>query len=708
MRLTRGGVIWFLILLFTVKAFAEDVVIKELKFDNVPLEAVLKSLSLASGKSIIIDPNIMGRDVFRKRWIIGKKKIAKKESKKEKAEETTKERKAVSEEETITEVVEEKIKVANLLDTPVNVFIQEPVGLDKALNIILREYNLIAVPVEGNIYRITLAGEAELNVSGLAEKDIERIIQILKARVTPSAEIVWDKAIGIISVRDEYRAVERIVSVLEDFIKRLDLRITELRLNIKGLDREATEEVINAIKQNLSDVGTYAVDVTTGELIVKDRGSVIRKYGSSWENFIAEKKREIEEGKKKRNPITRVFFLKNIDVYRARELISPYITETTFLTESPSFNALVITDYPENIAKFEEVLKEFLKDTPTARKPVTKIFYLKYISPEEFLELIRPLLSEAGKVLRGAAEIRRVIEERPSGGLTTRVKEVTIREEKEVLPILREFNAIMITDYPEVIDKIKELYRDYISEIPPQVKIEARILEVRKEVLRELGINWSALLSRAKVLENWSAGAGVNVGVGSPGSPVPGLSDTSGGILTFTYSKGYLNALNLRLSAFERIGKIKALAKPTVVTISGKTAVIKQGQEIPYQTTIVAGGGAAANILFKEAVLKLEVTPIISPDGRILMDIVITQDTPGVETPVGPAINTKQVSTKVIVKDGDTVVIGGIIDTLDRKTTEGVAGLVRIPILKWLFGQETKELQDIELLIFITPTILTE
>ena len=227
-------------------------------------------------------------------------------------------------------------------------------------------------------------------------------------------------------------------------------------------------------------------------------------------------------------------------------------------------------------------------------------------------------------------------------------------------------------------------------------------------MVRELGINWSALLSNAKVQQSWSGGAGVNLGVGQAGTITPGLSATPGGILTFTYAKGALNALNLRLSAFERIGKVKNLAKPTIITINGQNAIIKQGQQIPYQTAVIAGGSAQANVQFKEAVLELNVLPIISPDGRVLLDIKLKQDTPGVQTPQGPAINTKQVTTRVVVNNGDTIVIGGIIDTQKNKTNEGVAGLVRVPILKWLFGQERISQTDVELLIFITPTILTE
>ena len=561
----------FLALTFTL-AYPQS--IKEMKFENVKLETVIKALAKAVDKNIIIDPDV--------------KKI---------------------------------------LDKSANIYIQRPISVNEAFNIVLKEYGLIAVPVDKNIYKITSAGEIELDIKDLTDRDVEKVIDLLKRRVSPSAEIVIDKTLKTIYIRDEEKRVKKLEKQLKSYIDKL---IAEKRLGVE----ERPEAVI-----------------------------------------------------------TRVFYIKTISLEDAKQLLAPYISKDTVITEAPTFRALVITDKTDRMKKYEEVLKDFLVKSPAARKPVTEIFYLKYISPEEFIKMIEPIRSEAGLILTGGA---------------VRTEKAEGKKEEKVTPILKEFNAVMITDYPEVIEKIKEQFSEYISDVPPQVKIEARILEVRKEALRELGINWSALLSNVKVPQSWSGGVGVNLGVGSAGSLTPGLSATPGGILTFTYAKGVLNALNLRLSAFERIGKIKALAKPTVVTVNGKKAVIKQGQEIPYQTAVIAGGSPVANIQFKEAVLKLEVLPIISPDGRILLDISLTQDTPGVQTPVGPAINTKEVNTKVIVNDGDTIVIGGIIDSLNRNTTEGVAGLVRVPILKWLFGQETKELQDIELLIFITPTIITD
>jgi Type II secretory pathway, component HofQ len=272
----------------------------------------------------------------------------------------------------------------------------------------------------------------------------------------------------------------------------------------------------------------------------------------------------------------------------------------------------------------------------------------------------------------------------------------------------------MITDYPEVIENIMDRFKEYISEEPVRVRIEARITEVSEEALRELGINWNALFSNAPVPQAWSGGVGSNVGLDptlnffSPPLSNPGLSPTPGGIAIFTYQKGMLNALNLRISALERIGFVKNIAKPSVLTINGQKATIKQGIQVPYQTAVVAGPGAVPNIQFKDVVLQLDVTPIVSPDGRIMMEVELKRDTIGIQTPSGPAINTKEVKTKVIVEDGQTIVIGGVIDDQRNTTNEGIPGLVRVPLLKYLFGQERIRTQNSELLIFITPLLVRQ
>jgi type IV pilus assembly protein PilQ len=565
--------IWlpFLLLVFiNIVAFSQTV--REMRFEEVRLDVVIRSIAKVVNKNVLIDP-----------------------------------------------------KIKDVLNQKVSIFIQKPVSINEAFNLIIKEYGLIAVPINETIYKITKAGELELDIKDLTDDDLAKLLELLKRRVSPSAEIVVDKTLRLIYIRDDEKRVKKLEKRIKEYIDKL---VAERRLGIE----EKPEAVI-----------------------------------------------------------TRVFYLKTIGIPQAKELIAPYMTKETVITEAPTFNALVITDKVDKIQKYEQVLSEFLVSAPAARKPVTEIFYLKYISPDEFIKMIEPIRSEAGVVLTGGA---------------IREEKIGEKDKVRVTPVIKEFNAVMITDYPEVIEKIKEQFSEYISDVPPQVKIEAKILQVDKSIEREIGINWAALLSNVSVPESVSGGVGVNLGVDQPLLTTPGLLDKEGGILTFTYSRGFLNALNLRISAFEKIGKIKSLAKPTVVTVSGQKATIKQGAEIPYQTAVVAGGANVANIQFKEAVLQLDVLPIISPDGRVLLDIKLTKDTIGEDTPVGPVIDTNELSTKVIVNDGDTLVIGGIIDSKDNITTGGVPGLIRVPILKWLFGQESREFGDKELLIFLTPTIL--
>ncbi|QWK13665.1 MAG: pilus assembly protein [Aquificota bacterium] len=576
-------------LLVLLISFSHAQVIREMKFENVKLETVLKALSEVSQMNLVFDP-------------------------------------AISQD----------------LQKTVSVAIYKPVPVGEAFNIILKENNLIAVPVDKKVYRITKAGSISVSVVGLDEREVNEVINFLKARVSPSAEIVWDKTLKTIYVRDEEANIKKLEPVLKDY----------RRLAQALVPRE-----------------------------------------------------EIQ---------TKVFYLKFIDLDEAEKRIKPHTSQDTLITKAYDFNALVIRDTPKRLEEYEKILKPFLTTTPSERRPVTKIFYLKYVSPEEFIKMIEPYRSEAGQVLSGGAlvEKERVDEVRTEvAGKTTREE---VREKPAgPVPVIREFNAVMITDYPDVIQRIKEIFKEYISDTPVRISIEARIVEISSEALRELGINWNALLSQARVPQFWQGGASANMGLppNTAGSPllVPGLSPNPGGLFVFTYQKGMLNALNLRISALERINKARSIAKPMVVAINGQKAIIKQGIQVPYLTASPGPGATAVqNVQFKDVVLELDVTPIVSPDGRILIDLTLRRDTVGIQTPQGPAINTREVKTKIVVESGQTAVLGGIIDSQDSQTNEGLPGLVRVPILKYLFGQEKINIADRELLIFITPTLLTQ
>lgn len=573
-----------LIILCALVSLAYATTLREMRFENTKLETVLKALSQVAELNVIFDPNISAD-----------------------------------------------------LQKPVSVSVFKPMPIGEAINLILKEYGLIAVPVDTKVYRITKAGELTLSVGALGEDQVRKIVSFLKERVSPSAEIVIDRTLGTIYIRDEEARIKRLEPALRDFQK------------------------------------------------------------------VAERIAPTEER------ITRVFYLKNINVEEAYRLILPKTKRDTVINKVPTFNALVITDTPSQIEEYTKTLKSFLSETPRERRPITKIFYLKYISPEEFIKMIEPLRSEAGVILSGGGF---KVETAPQQPQATAGQQAQAQVQTAPTPILKEFNAVMITDYPEVIENIMDRFKEYISEEPVRVRIEARITEVSEEALRELGINWNALFSNAPVPQAWSSGVGSNVGVVSPPPPWwfdPGLSPTPGGIAIFTYQKGVLNALNLRISALERIAAIKNIAKPSVLTINGQKATIKQGIQVPYQTAAVgAGGTAVPNIQFKDVVLQLDVTPIVSPDGRIMMEVELKRDTLGIQTPSGPAINTKEVKTKIIVEDGQTIVIGGVIDDQSNTTNEGIPGLVRVPLLKYLFGQERVNTRNSELLIFITPLLVRQ
>jgi type IV pilus assembly protein PilQ len=164
--------------------------------------------------------------------------------------------------------------------------------------------------------------------------------------------------------------------------------------------------------------------------------------------------------------------------------------------------------------------------------------------------------------------------------------------------------------------------------------------------------------------------------------------------------------LNLELSAMESEGKGKIVSSPRVVTADQQKASIEQGEEIPYQ---VATSSGATSIQFKKAALRLEVTPQITPEGNVIMKLDVSKDSRGANTPnAGPAINTKKVDTQVLVENGGTVVIGGIFTQDEANEINKVPLLGDIPILGYLFQNRVKSTRKTEMLVFITPKIVTD
>ena len=155
----------------------------------------------------------------------------------------------------------------------------------------------------------------------------------------------------------------------------------------------------------------------------------------------------------------------------------------------------------------------------------------------------------------------------------------------------------------------------------------------------------------------------------------------------------------------ETDSQVRVIARPKLATLDYKEAIIKQGEKIPYETTSAAG----TQVQFIDAVLSLNVTPHVTPDGSILMKVKVTRDARGTfRSPINqvPSIDNREATTEVLVKDGETLVIGGIYESTNSEVYQGIPWLMKIPILGWLF--KNQELQSIrnELLIFVTPTII--
>ena len=177
---------------------------------------------------------------------------------------------------------------------------------------------------------------------------------------------------------------------------------------------------------------------------------------------------------------------------------------------------------------------------------------------------------------------------------------------------------------------------------------------------------------------------------------------------------GYLTAaqtfgLDIRLSAIEALGKAKLLSNPKIITVENEQAIIRHGKRIPITTPGATQGTFTTTYI--DANLKLTVTPQITPDGTVFLKVEINKDEPDYtnKDQLGnPAIDTRAASTQVLIKDGETVVIGGILKSSESDGDSGVPGLSKIPLLGWLFKRETKETSSEELLIFITPRIVKQ
>jgi len=268
-------------------------------------------------------------------------------------------------------------------------------------------------------------------------------------------------------------------------------------------------------------------------------------------------------------------------------------------------------------------------------------------------------------------------------------------------------NKVIVIDNVTRIKKMEELLAK-IDSPEKQVMIEARIVEASSTFTRDLGVQWGIHYKDGSAsflgINQMDTGFG---GILTQVPPASGLQDfaTPGGSMGLSFGKLTSNIqVDMRLSAAATAGLVKIISTPKVVTLNNKAAKISQGQSIPYQTTSAEG----TKTQFVDATLSLEVTPHITPDGNIGMKITASNNS-AAAAPAGvaPAINKKEATTELLVMNGETTVIGGIYIDSDSETDSGVPFLMDIPLLGWLFKSNNKSKTKTELLIFITPRVVS-
>ncbi|MEJ2308359.1 MAG: type IV pilus secretin PilQ [Gammaproteobacteria bacterium] len=378
--------------------------------------------------------------------------------------------------------------------------------------------------------------------------------------------------------------------------------------------------------------------------------------------------------------------LKDVHWEEALEIIM----QTRGLTSRRRGNVIMVAP-TEEVARREQLEAESKQKLEELEPLQSRLVRIKYARAEDLAALVK---SEANRLMS------------PRGSVT--VDERT--------------NTLLVHDTPTSIRNIRDLVRQLDYPVR-QVLVESRVVIANDEFARELGVKFGLSASDESGDKYISIGGTKPGGIETPDSGsfinsgdaaglmvnLPSLlGGVEGGSLGLVLGKVGSALLQLELTAMQQEGRGEIVSAPRVITSDQRKAVIKQGLEIPYQESTSSG---ATNVTFKEAVLKLEVTPHITPDSKIIMDLEITKDNPDYTrarpgTP--PPIDSRRVMTTVRIDDGETVVLGGVFEQEKQTGQDKVPVLGDIPAIGRLFRRDTNRDLKRELLVFVTPKILKQ
>ena len=365
-----------------------------------------------------------------------------------------------------------------------------------------------------------------------------------------------------------------------------------------------------------------------------------------------------------------------------------------------SGNVISIAPAEELAAKEKAALEatQAIQDLEPLR---TEVFTLRYQKAEDFSRLLNGQSGGSGAVAVGGAGGGRILSKRGTVNADPRT------------------NTLFIQDTPKKLEEV-QLILNKVDIPVKQVMIESRLVIADDKFSKSLGARFGIQSATTPGNNNLSIGGTLTgSATGATGSTTPAsTAGNTGGLNSnlpvnnafgsvalslFRLPAGLL--LNLELSALETDQRGKIVSSPRVTTANQQKARIAQGIQIPYRE---ASSSGASTVSFKNAELSLEVTPQITPDDKIIMDLAVNKDSRGADTDAGPAINTQRVATQVLVSNGETAVLGGIYEQTERNDVDKVPFFGDLPIVGHAFKRRIKQDDRTELLIFITPRIMDE
>lgn len=490
-------------------------------------------------------------------------------------------------------------------------------------------------------------------------------------------------------------------SLPEEQQRRLD--VTDFATPVKLIDTEATPK---GVRMTISAIGDYEhlAYQTENQFTVEIRATT---------------KEEKEARKKEEFGYTGERLSLNfqdIEVRAVLQLLADFTGTNIVVSDTVSGN---LTLRMQNVP-WDQALDIVLKTKGLAKRTNGNVMLVapsEEIAAREKLELesqkqieeLAPLYADYIQInYAKAADLAELMQNADSSMLSERGR-VTIDERT---------NTLLVRDTADKLAEIRKLVA--LLDIPVrQVLIESRIVIANNDFSRDLGVKFG-LAGNSSKGRDFIVGGGTRPGDTNfgytPGFEVPAGTGNSGllvdlpaaepsGALGIALGKVGSSLLQLELSAMQLEDRGEVISSPRVITSNQQEAVIQQGVEIPYQE---ASSSGATTVSFKEAVLQLKVTPQITPDDRIIMDLQVNKDSVGTVYNGVPSIDTRNVNTRVLVDNGETLVLGGIYEQQKSKATERVPFFGSLPGVGWLFKTESKTDQKKELLVFVTPKIIKQ